>query len=762
MGKSLFITEKPSVAMEFAKALGVSRQKKTNGYVEDGDTIITWCVGHLITMSMPEKYDPDLKTWKLEQLPFMPRKYRYEVIPESAQQYKVVAGLLNRADLDAIYYSGDSAREGEYIQRLVRQCAGHNPNAREYRVWIDSQTEAEILRGVREAKPLGEYDRLSDSAYARAIEDYLVGMNFSRALSIKYAGMVSQAAGSEKYHPIAVGRVMSCVLGMIVGREREIRNHRAVAYYGIQADLGNDLKAAWKIVKGSRFYQTPQEYEGIGLTDEVPVRQLLDELSRTGNLTVRDVSKSRMSKAAPLLFNLAELQAECAKRYHISPAQTLSVAQSLYEKKLTTYPRTDARVLTTAMTRVYAENIRGLTEVAEFTPFANEILSKNMHDPEKMNRSKYVDDSKVSDHYALIPTGQTENLGGLSPLESEVYRLITRRFLSIFYPKADYEKITYSLTGCGELFVGSVTRLVNPGFLTVAGYEPDQNAELFAAAERLSGTAACTFSETSGKSKPRPRYTTGSLILAMENAGKEIEDEELREQILGSGIGTSATRASVIEKLEKNQYIRIEKKTQGISPQALGELIYEVLLAVVPSILNPAYTASWEKGLQGIVDGSVSRDTYLAKIYQYIDGGIAQMKNTDYTDTVKDAVSRLKSVYRELKDPGERAGRSSKYGTDYVCPVCGREILQNDKGYYCSGYKEGCRFNIWKNVFGKTLSDTVIRHLIDTWETDGQGGGHSAVTRKLSGFQFKNGTGEAKLRLVMAPGGKTEIKLVFK
>lgn len=755
---NLFICEKPSVAMEFCKALGMNARKKQDGYVEDGDNIVTWCVGHLVTMSYPDAYDPDMKEWKLEDLPFVPDKYKYEVIKTSAKQYKVVANLLNRKDVTAIYYSGDSAREGEYIQRLVRQKAGFNKGASEYRVWIDSQTEEEILRGIKNAKPLSAYDTLSDSAYARAIEDYLVGMNFSRVLSLKYAGMASRAVG-DKYHAIAVGRVMSCVLGMIVSRERQIRDTRIVSYYTIQADLGSGLTADWKIVEGSKFKNTPENYNDIGLLDKIPVQELLEKLEDDGTLTLKKKDKTKVKKAAPLLFNLAELQSECAKRFKISPSETLAIAQTLYEKKLTTYPRTDARVLTTAMTKVYRENIKGLSKIDEFQPFVDEIVSKNMDASSRMDNTKYVDDSKVSDHYAIIPTGQGFSaISTLSDTERDVYLMIARRFLSIFYPAAEFEKITFVMTGQGEEFHGSVSRLVSDGYLAVAGYEEKEGVEdAFKVADALSGVEPAGFEMRQGKSKPPQRYTTGSMILAMENAGNLIEDPELREQIKSSGIGTSATRAEVIAKLERNQYIKVEKKNQVISPAPLGEVIYDILHNAVPNILNPKYTASWEKGLQGIVDGNVTKDYYLGKIYGYVRNGVNEMKQKDYTKEISEAIAALKDIY-----PNMKGGSAGPAESSLKCPICGNPILHNNKGFYCKGYKEGCKFSVYDTICKKQITEDILGGMIDTWESFGDDSGESAETKELSGFKSKAGkTFSAKLKLKKEPGEYAKIEMVF-
>lgn len=756
MGKSLYIAEKPSVAMEFAKALKMSA-KRNEGYLEDDQSIVTWCRGHLVEMCYPEGYDPQLKNWSMETLPFIPQKYKYQIIENCQDQYQIVAKLLNRNDVSAIYYSGDSAREGEYIQRLVRMMAGHNEQAKEYRVWIDSQTDEEILRGIREAKPLSEYDSLSDSAYARAIEDYLIGMNFSRVLSLRYARIASNATGG-KYHAIAVGRVMSCVLGMIVERERLIRNTKQVSFYSIQANT-NNVTLDWKITEQSPYFHTPDNYNNNGLLNPTPVRTLVQQLNQNGTIRILENKKSRSKKQAPLLFNLAELQSECTKLFKISPSDTLNIAQSLYEKKLTTYPRTDARVLTTAITKVYQENLSGLAKFGEFTEYVDHILQNNLHDPGRMDKTKYVNNAMVSDHYAIIPTGQGfSEYQGLPDIEKKVFSVICRRFLSIFYPEAEYEKCAIDAMAGNELFHGSFSVLSDPGYLVVAGYKekPEERAAYQLAAQ-LQGEMSTSFSEREGKSKPPARYTTGSMILAMENAGNLIEDAELREQIKGSGIGTSATRAEVIEKLKRTQYIKVDKKTQTISPDMFGEIVYDILKEAIPQILNPQYTASWEKGLQGIVEKQVQKDYYLQKIYAYVRDGVAYMKDNDYTQKVNESIKALHVIYPDIK-----ASSGNKNETGLTCPLCGKEIRKSEKSYYCSGYRDGCKFSIWQTVSGKKIPESVVKELIHTWKSDGNGGGSSAKSKKITGFTSKSGKKfDASLQISLKPDGTIKTEFQF-
>ena len=743
----LFITEKPSVAMEFAKALEVGRsENRHDGYIESSDTIITWCVGHLITLCYPEAYDPELKKWDMKDLPFIPEKYKYEVIPTSKAQYQVVKKMLNRKDVTEIYYSGDSAREGEYIQRLVRQMAGHNPSAKEYRVWIDSQTKEEILRGIKEAKPLEYYNTLSDSAYARAIEDYLIGMNFSRVLSLKYSYIATNALGA-KHVAIAVGRVMSCVLGMVVERERLIRNTKVISFYSIKAKT-NNIIFDWKINEKSPYFNTPDNYNNNGLLNRAPVTELVATFNNIGTLDIVKSDKSTAKKAAPLLFNLAELQSECTKLYKISPSDTLAIAQSLYEKKLTTYPRTDARVLTTAMTKVYETNISGLRDIPELASFVNTILEKKLHAASRMNNTKYVDDSKVSDHYAIIPTGQeVSSIGNLTDLERKVYMLICKRFLSIFYPEAQIHKISLLGQCNGETFTSSVSMIGNPGYMEIVGYKADPDSQMkFAAATQLSGTVSAEYTEHEGKSKPPSRFTSGSMILAMENAGNLIEDPDLREQIKGSGIGTSATRGEVISKLEKNQYIVIDKKTQIIAPGVLGEIIYDILSQAVPHILNPKYTASWEKGLQGIADGSVTKDVYLGKINNYVSHSVMDMKSNDFSNSIKESISKLKMIYPNV------SLKNDKSSLDLKCPKCGSPIAKNGKTYYCTGSKNGCKFSFWGTIAGKELSDALIKDLLASWTPNNNGGGETKISKKIAGFKSSksNKTFEAKIKFTQA------------
>ena len=639
MGKSLFIAEKPSVAQEFAKALKVNTQRH-DGYLESENTVITWCVGHLITMSYPEKYDEKLKRWSLETLPFLPREFKYEVIPSVKKQYDIVSSLLNRKDVETIYVCTDSGREGEYIYRLVAMMA-HVKDKDQRRVWIDSQTEEEILRGIREAKDIHEYDNLSASAYLRAKEDYLMGINFSRLLSLKYGNAVSSYLGT-KYQAISVGRVMTCVLGMVVRREREIREFVKTPFYRVLGKFelgGRSFEGEWRAVEGSRYFQSPLMYKENGFKEEKDARQLLDILSANPPLTAvaEKIEKKKENKNPPLLFNLAELQNECSRLFKLSPDETLRIVQELYEKKLVTYPRTDARVLSTAVAKEISKNIRGLRNYEHASRFAEEILEAGSY--KNIGKTRYTNDKQITDHYAIIPTGQGLGaLKGLNLQSQKVYEVIVRRFLSIFYPPAVYQKISLVSSIEKERLFSSFKILVSEGYLKVTGYsfgknkkdetggkgQEEEQVEDGAFLEMIQGVKKGStlpikeFYIKEGETSPPKRYTSGSMILAMENAGQLIEDEELRAQIKGSGIGTSATRAEILKKLITIKYLALNKKTQVITPTLLGEMIFDVVNASIRSLLNPELTASWEKGLTYVAEGSITSDEYMVKLEDFI------------------------------------------------------------------------------------------------------------------------------------------------
>ena len=639
MGKSLFIAEKPSVAQEFAKALKVNTQRH-DGYLESENTVITWCVGHLITMSYPEKYDEKLKRWSLETLPFLPREFKYEVIPSVKKQYDIVSSLLNRKDVETIYVCTDSGREGEYIYRLVAMMA-HVEDKDQRRVWIDSQTEEEILRGIREAKDIHEYDNLSASAYLRAKEDYLMGINFSRLLSLKYGNAVSSYLGT-KYQAISVGRVMTCVLGMVVRREREIREFVKTPFYRVLGKFelgGRSFEGEWRAVEGSRYFQSPLMYKENGFKEEKDARQLLDILSANPPLTAvaEKIEKKKENKNPPLLFNLAELQNECSRLFKLSPDETLRIVQELYEKKLVTYPRTDARVLSTAVAKEISKNIRGLRNYEHASRFAEEILEAGSY--KNIGKTRYTNDKQITDHYAIIPTGQGLGaLKGLNLQSQKVYEVIVRRFLSIFYPPAVYQKISLVSSIEKERLFSSFKILVSEGYLKVTGYSFGKNKkdetggkgqeeeqvedgaflEMIQGVKKGSTLPVKEFYIKEGETSPPKRYTSGSMILAMENAGQLIEDEELRAQIKSSGIGTSATRAEILKKLITIKYLALNKKTQVITPTLLGEMIFDVVNASIRSLLNPELTASWEKGLTYVAEGSITSDEYMVKLEDFI------------------------------------------------------------------------------------------------------------------------------------------------
>lgn len=633
MGKNLYIAEKPSVAQEFAKALKING-KKRDGYLESEDSVVTWCVGHLVTMSYPEAYDPALKRWNMETLPFLPDEWHYEVIGSVKKQFEIVKNLLNRSDVDTIYVCTDSGREGEYIYRLVDQMAQVKNKARK-RVWIDSQTEEEIQKGIANAKDLSEYDNLSASAYLRAKEDYLMGINFSRVLTLKFGPIISNFTKSN-WTVLSVGRVMTCVLGMVVRREREIREFVKTPFFRVigQFALGDHVfEGEWKAVEGSKYFQSPYLYKENGFKERDKAEELVTFLSQNPPIEARveNISKKKENKNAPLLFNLAELQNECSKRFKISPDETLRVTQELYERKLVTYPRTDARVLSTAVAKEIYKNISGLKGYSPFAPFVNEILEGTGY--KSISRSKYTNDKQITDHYAIIPTGQgLNNLKSLSDLSTKVYELIARRFLSIFYPPAVYQKYNLDLVRNQEHFFANFRVLVNEGYLKVAGgtvptkneaqEEDIKNDPAFIEGlNHLKKGAILPVQHMDikeGETSPPKRYNSGNLILAMENAGQLIEDEELRAQIKGSGIGTSATRAEILKKLVNIKYLSLNKKTQIITPTLLGELIFEVVDASMRQLLNPELTASWEKGLSYVAEGSIEPEEYMKKLEDFV------------------------------------------------------------------------------------------------------------------------------------------------
>ena len=642
MPKKLVIAEKPSVAMEFAKALKINANRK-NGYLESDEWIITWCVGHLVTMSYPEVYDEKLKFWRLDTLPFIPQEWKYEIIPAVQNQFNIVKELLQREDVEEIYNAGDSGREGEYIQRLVFMMAKPNPKAKIKRVWIDSQTEEEIRRGINEAKDQSEYDSLSDSAYLRAKEDYLIGINFSRLLSIIYGRKVAKEINEEKAS-IAVGRVMTCVLGMVVSREREIRNFVKTKYYKILGEFGNEdgtFKAEWKVNEKSKMFESPKLYNESGFKKEDDAKQLISSLAGKKAI-ITELKKSKQKENAQLLFNLAEIQNECTKRFKIKPDETLEIIQNLYEKKLVTYPRTDARVLSTAVAKEISKNLNGLVKGYKDEEVQS-LLNKMITEKYSTNlvKTKYVNDSKITDHYAIIPTGQGyENFEKLPDLQKQIYNVIVKRFIAIFYPPAEYNKVNLTVEVENETFNASGKVCTNQGYLEVlkpkntnkqstekeqsventdkTSEDTENNLEVFKNLKKGQEIQTKNYEIKDAETSPSSRYNSGSIILAMENAGKLIEDEELREQIKGAGIGTSATRGEIIKKLEKIKYIEINSKTQIVTPTKKGEAIYDVVNYSMPDMLNPKLTASWEKGLDMVAKKEIQSNEFMVKLENYI------------------------------------------------------------------------------------------------------------------------------------------------
>lgn len=753
MAKSLIITEKPSVAQEFARILGVSG--RGDGYIENKEYVITWCVGHLVEMVYPEVYDEKYKKWKLEDLPFLPADYKYDVIPAVRKQYGVVNSMLHREDVDTVYWAGDAGKEGQTIEENIRMYGGVREGMKELRVWIDSQTEEEIRRGIREAKPMSEYANLGKSGIMRTIEDYAMGINFSRAMSVKYGNLLNNAAGTKSYTAIAVGRVMTCVLGMVVIREREIRNFTETPFYRVAGSFTDGkIEAEWKAVEGSHYFESPLLYKDNGFKKKEHAEQLIGELSGKA-ATVEQIERGTSRKKAPLLFNLAELQAECSKRFKISPDETLQAAQDLYEKKLTTYPRTDARVLSTAVAKEIGKNISRLKGYEPTAAFAERIMAEGLY--RNIAKTQYTDDSKITDHYAIVPTGQLNELRTLTSLQRSVYDLIVRRFLSIFYPAAEYQTIKVTIAVESEKFFVGARMLKAPGYLEIAGKRQDEEKEnpeeqegtgLFAAAAGLKKGQTVSvngYEIKEGKTSPPKRYTSGSMVLAMENAGQLIEDEELREQIKGSGIGTSATRAEIIKKLVRIGYLNLNKKSQVLSPEVLGEMVYEVVAMTVPALLNPKMTASWEKGLDGITRGTVVMEDYRAKLEDFIRKETMNMVEQNLKEPL---IARI----QPLTQKGAR-GAAAKKKLGIPCPVCGAELETTPFGYGCSNYKKdgtGCKFAVG-TIAGRDMSEEELTKLM----TDGR-------TETIRGFKSKAGKRfDACLCLAKDEEGKVSIRLDF-
>ena len=719
MSKALYIAEKPSVAQEFAKALKINGQRR-DGYLESQDSVVTWCVGHLVTMSYPEKYDIKYKRWSLDTLPFLPREFKYEVIPGVQKQFEIVKGLLNREDVDTIYVCTDSGREGEYIYRLVAQMAGVR-GKKEKRVWIDSQTEEEIMRGIREAKDLSAYDNLSASAYLRAKEDYLMGINFSRVLTLRYGNSVSNYLNT-KYQAISVGRVMTCVLGMVVRREREIRAFVKTPFYRVLSSIaleGENFEGEWRAVEGSRYFQTPYLYKENGFKEKAYAEKLIQELSVSQPLqcTVEKIERKKENRNPPLLFNLAELQNVCSKLFKISPDETLKIVQELYEKKLVTYPRTDARVLSTAAAKEIYKNISGLRNYEHTAEIAQHIIEQGNY--KNLAKTRYVNDKQITDHYAIVPTGQGLNaLRSVSLTAQRVYETIVRRFVCIFYPPAVYQKISLVTKIQNESFFSSFKVLLDEGYLKVAtnsfakrkaadamsggnragaagnegseeedpdtgkngGNKADDSAEDMACDTRLLAAlqnlkkgdilSVDSLSIKEGETSPPKRYNSGSMILAMENAGQLIEDEELRAQIKSCGIGTSATRAEILKKLCNIKYLALNKKTQVITPTLLGEMIFDVVNCSIRQLLNPELTASWEKGLNYVAEGSITEQEYMDKLEHFVRIRTRQVEDSNIQPYLRQFFDAAAVNYKDSseKNSAKTTGRStSATGRSRTC-----------------------------------------------------------------------------------------------
>ena len=710
MSKALYIAEKPSVAQEFAKALKINGQRR-DGYLESQDSVVTWCVGHLVTMSYPEKYDIKYKRWSLDTLPFLPREFKYEVIPGVQKQFEIVKGLLNREDVDTIYVCTDSGREGEYIYRLVAQMAGVH-GKKEKRVWIDSQTEEEIMRGIREAKDLSAYDNLSASAYLRAKEDYLMGINFSRVLTLRYGNSVSNYLNT-KYQAISVGRVMTCVLGMVVRREREIRAFVKTPFYRVLSSIaleGENFEGEWRAVEGSRYFQTPYLYKENGFKEKAYAEKLIQELlvSQPLQCTVEKIERKKENRNPPLLFNLAELQNVCSKLFKISPDETLKIVQELYEKKLVTYPRTDARVLSTAAAKEIYKNISGLRNYEHTAEIAQHIIEQGNY--KNLAKTRYVNDKQITDHYAIVPTGQGLNaLRSVSLTAQRVYETIVRRFVCIFYPPAVYQKISLVTKIQNESFFSSFKVLLDEGYLKVAtnsfakrkaadamssvnragvagnegseeedpdtgkngGNKADDSAEDMACDTRLLAAlqnlkkgdilSVDSLSIKEGETSPPKRYNSGSMILAMENAGQLIEDEELRAQIKSCGIGTSATRAEILKKLCNIKYLALNKKTQVITPTLLGEMIFDVVNCSIRQLLNPELTASWEKGLNYVAEGSITEQEYMDKLEHFVRLRTRQVEDSNIQPYLRQFFDAAAVNYKDSseKNSTKTTGRST-------------------------------------------------------------------------------------------------------
>lgn len=755
MGKKLIITEKPSVARDFARVLDVRGNR--NGFMENDEYVISWCFGHLVEMVYPEAYDEKYKSWKLEDLPFLPKDYKYGVVSSAKNQYEIVNSLLHREDIETVYWAGDSGKEGQTIEENIRNYGGVREGMTELRVWIDSQTDEEILRGINEAKPMSDYALLGKSGIMRTIEDYSLGINFSRALSVKYGNLINNAAATKNYTAIAIGRVMTCVLGMVVNREREIRNFVETPFFRINGLFGNvNFPAEWRVTEGSKHFESPVLYNEKGFKKQEDAESFIDSLrGKSAQIVASEVTTSK--KKAPLLFNLAEIQSECSKIFKISPAQTLQIVQDLYERKMTTYPRTDARVLTKAVAKEITRNLKGLSYLPLATKYVNTIFENKSY--VGLEKTMYTDDSKVTDHYAIIPTGYIKGIDGLDSLHKAVYELIVKRFLSIFYPPAEFDNAKVEIAIEGEHFYASAKVLTKPGYMEITGVASAKDSEdeddtsfkkdeLISLARTLKKDDAIEVNDfvlKEGKTSPPKRYTSGNLILAMENAGNLIEDEELRQQIKRTGIGTSATRGEILDKLVRIQYLNQNSKTQIITPSALGEMIYEVVRLTVPTLLNPEMTASWEKGLEGIVNGTVDDGIYREKLEDFIRNETNKMIHDDLRNQIARNINPFTN--------SESRGAATRKPLGIKCPDCGGELTTTSFGFGCSNYFDEnikCGFGLG-TIAGVTISEEDAIKLL----TDGK-------TGTIRGFKAKSGKKfDACLKLSKNDAGKTEIGFDF-
>lgn len=710
--KKAIITEKPSVAQDFAKILGVSG--KHDGFIENDEWVITWCVGHLVSLLYPESYDEKYKKWNMADLPFIPDTFKYGVIGSVAKQYKVVHSVLHREDVSTVYWAGDAGKEGQVIEENIRRYGGVRSGIKELRIWIDSQTEEEIKRGIHEAKPMAAYDNLANSGIMRAVEDYLMGINLSRVLTCKYGQIINNASGESKYRPISVGRVMTCILGMVVKREREIRNFKVENFYKLSAEFGSGFTGEWKADSDSEFYGSLLLYNENGFKKTEDAETLLNKL-KGKNGVVKEFTSSNSKKKAPLLYNLAEIQNDCSKKFKLSPDQTLSIIQSLYEKKLCTYPRTDSRVLSSAVGKVISENVRGLYDGNYLKRFTGEILNSGLY--KKINDTQYVNDKKVSDHYAIIPTGNLSDYSSLNEIESSVFDLIVRRFLSIFYPAAEYKNVKAVISIDGENFYLSSKELLSEGYLEIINDDTDNSKKNIPELSVGSAISVNNITIKEGKTTPPKRYTSGSMILAMENAGQLIEDEELRQQIKGTGIGTSATRADILKKLIANKYIDCNQ-AQVLSPNKFGEMIYEVVDNTISEFLVPELTAKWDKELEMIANGELSYIDYQNRIEVY----------------VRDAVNKIKDENKnELLIEKIKPFSSNTISNDITlkCPLCDGRIKKTQYGYCCENYKGkegGCSFAVSGKICEKNLTDKQVQDLVQKKKTG-----------LIKGFKSKSG-----------------------